>query len=289
MAKKSSLGCGLSELLSGVKLAMESAADKAEIAITGLQHLPLEWLRPGKYQPRQNFAAEPLAELAASMRTQGVLQPLLVREIDKNHYEIIAGERRWRAAQLAGIAEVPVIVKELSDREAMAIALIENVQRENLNTIDVALGIERLIKEFSLTHEGAAEIIGKTRSVVTNLLRILTLPAEVKSLVKNGALEMGHARALLALPAKLQLKIAYEVSNKNLSVRECEKLVKRMTVAKLPTAKKTLDANLADLVRQLSNKLASEVAIINSAKNCGKIVIKYHDLDELNGIIRHIK
>ena len=286
MAKKSSLGCGLSELLSGVKLATEALPTKST-KIPELQHFPLEWLQPGRYQPRQNFASESLAELAASMRTQGVLQPLVVREIEQNRYEIIAGERRWRAAQLAGIAEVPVIVKKLTDREAMAIALIENVQRENLNAIDMALGIERLIKEFSLTHEEAAEIIGKTRSVVTNLLRILTLPHEVKELVKNGELEMGHARALLALPVKLQLKIAHEVSNKRLSVRECEALVKRLLTPRAP--KKAIDANILGLVRELSSKLASEVAIINSAKNSGKIVIKYHDLDELNGIIRHIK
>lgn len=284
MIKKSSLGIGLSELLSDVK-AINTSVD---ISKTALKHLAIDLLKPGKYQPRRNMNKEELTELADSIRTQGIIQPLIVRPLADGNYEIIAGERRWRAAQLAGLHEVPVVTKEIHDKQAIALSLIENIQREDLNAIDVALGLERLINEFSMTHEHAAMAIGKSRTVVTNLLRLLSLTEEIKNMVQQGLLEMGHARALLALDLNKQLLAARIIVAKNLSVRASEALVKKLQIP-ITVTKKAIDSNTKELQKQLATKLAATVNIYHTKKGRGKIVIKYNNLDELEGILSHVR
>ncbi len=286
MARKSSLGMGLNELLSNVKLANQgfpSAKKEAE-----LQQLSIELLRPGKYQPRTAMVSETLEELAHSIRNQGIVQPLVVRSIGGGNYEIIAGERRWRAAQLAGLDRVPVVIRELADQQAVAVALIENIQREDLNVVDMALGIQRLIDEFTMTHDDAATVIGKSRAMVTNLLRLLVLPEEVREMLRLGDLDMGHARTLLTLDRSEQLRIARMVVEKKLSVRSCEQLVQQLKSAKV-RKKVSTDPNITMLQRELADKLATRVALVPDSKGGGRIVIRYHSLDELDGILGHIR
>lgn len=285
MAKKRGLGLGLSELLSDIK-----EIDKGSVGSkNGLRYLPIDKLKPGKYQPRQGMSKESLAELANSIRSQGIIQPIVVRPVKGGNYEIIAGERRWRAAQLAKMDEVPVVTKEMADEQAVAVSLIENIQREELNAIDTALGLQRLINEFSMTHEGAALAVGKSRTAVTNLLRLLELSEEIKKMVQEGMLEMGHARALLTLETTKRTYAANIVVSRNLSVRATEALIKQLQNPKVKSSKKSIDPNTRELQQKLSDKLAAKVNIQHTKKGSGKIVIKYNSLDELDGILKHIK
>lgn len=285
MSKKSSLGLGLSELLSGAKNTSVNLREKNN---SSLKYLAIDLLKPGKYQPRREMNKENLAELASSIKSQGIIQPIIVRPTGKGNYEIIAGERRWRAAQLANLHEVPVVMKELQDRQAIALSLIENIQREDLNAIDAAISLQRLIDEFAITHEEAASTIGKSRTAVTNLLRLLSLPAEIKNMVEQSLLEMGHARALLSLESSKQLFAAKIIINKKLSVRASENLVNRL---KQPQTKvhKAVDPNTKQLQKELAEKLSAKVSIQHTKQGKGKVIINYNSLDELDGILKHIK
>lgn len=285
--KKRGLGKGLDALLSGSAVAI-----KEETAGADLRELPVDLLQPGKYQPRTDMHPETLEELASSIRAQGVVQPIVVRTInDMGHYEIIAGERRWRAAQMAGLHEIPAVVRNVPDEAAIAMALIENIQRENLNPIEEAVALQRLINEFEMTHQDAAGAVGRSRAAVSNLLRLLTLNDDVRKLVEQGDLEMGHARALLALEGESQSQTAREVAAKGYSVRETEHLVRRLntTPAKPKKTPKALDPDIKRLQDELMEKLAARVAFQHSAKGSGKMVIHYNSLDELDGILKHIQ
>ncbi len=297
MTKKPTLGRGLDALLGGAK----AAAAKSALAQTAVEtapkdselcKLPVDVLQPGKYQPRIDMHAESLADLADSIRAQGVVQPIVVRPLpqQKGRYEIIAGERRWRATQLAGLHEIPAVIRDVPDDAAIAMALIENIQREDLNPIEEARALHRLIEEFALTHQEAAEAVGRSRVAVSNLLRLLTLNDDVRKLVEHGDLEMGHARALLALEGEAQSRAAREVVAKGLSVRETEQLVRRLQKgedAPKPQAKE--DPDVARLQQDLSEKLGAKVLFQHGSKGKGKMVIHYNSLDELDGILAHMK
>ncbi len=285
MSKKSSLGIGLSELLSSVKTVNEVVTSKS----SELRSLAIDLLKPGKYQPRRDIDQDTLNELADSIRTQGIIQPLIVRPVGSGKYEIIAGERRWRAAQLANLHEVPVVIRDMADRQVVAVSLIENIQREDLNVIDTAISLQRLIDEFEMTHENAALAIGKSRTSVTNLLRLLSLPEEIKKMVKENLLEMGHARAILTLNSNQQLFAAKIIIDKKLSVRGCENLVKQLQKPPKTIKSSSIDPNIKGLQRDLAHKLAAQVTFFHTKKGKGKIVIKYNNLDELDGILKHIK
>ena len=278
-----------------------SAAAPPPVAATpgtreGLRTLDLDLIQPGRYQPRQDMHAESLQELADSIRAQGLVQPIVVRPLPGGEpsgvirYEIVAGERRWRAAQLAGLEEIPAVVREIPDSAAIAVALIENIQRENLNPLEEAQAVRRLVDEFELTHQQAADAIGRSRTAVTNLLRLLELGPETRQLVESGELEMGHARALLALVnARQQAEVAALVARKGLSVRETEQLVRRLLGQKPPAAKRSLDPDVRRLQDDLAARLGAKVRIQHSAAGRGKLVIDYNSLDELDGILAHIK
>lgn len=275
MAKQKGLGRGLDALFDG---------DSNPNATGGaLQNLKTSVLQPGKYQPRASMDKEPLAELAESIKTRGVMQPILVRQISGGNYEIIAGERRWRAAQVAGLQEVPALIQEVDDDAALAMSLIENIQREDLNPLEEALGIQRLIKEFGMTHQAAGEALGSSRSAISNLLRLLSLPESVQKLMMQGRLDMGHARALLALSSTKQIEAANLVANKKLSVRETEVLVGRMT-STLPS-KKFPDQDVLRLQEEVSAQIGAQVTIKHGKKNTGNVVIHYSDLEQLDGIL----
>ena len=232
-----------------------------------------------------------LQELADSIKAQGVMQPIVVRQLADQQYEIIAGERRWRASQMAGLGEIPVVVKNVSDETAMALALIENIQREDLNPMEEAVGLARLLDEFGMTHQTVAQAVGKSRTTVTNLLRLNNLEPAVKTLLEHGDLDMGHARTLLALENAAQVDAARLVAGKGLSVRETEKLVKKLLAEpKSPTSsEKSLDPNIRDLQDQLSQRLGAQVSIQDGGRGKGKLVIQYNTLDELDGILSHIQ
>ena len=252
--------------------------------------LPVDVIQRGKYQPRLDMHQESLQDLADSISAQGVVQPIVVRAIAAGRYEIIAGERRWRAAQLAGLHEIPAVVREVEDRAAIAIALIENIQRENLNPLEEARALERLIKEFELTHEQAAEAVGRSRAAVSNLLRLLDLEDSVKELVEKGELEMGHARALLALSGGKQREAARQVVSRGLTVRATEGLVKSLQRPATPKpAKAGKDANIQRLEADLSDTLGARVAVLQGRGGKGKLEISYNSLDELDGILAHIR
>jgi ParB family chromosome partitioning protein len=259
----------------------------AEQADAGLKKLPLDRIRPGPFQPRSIFEPESLKELADSIRAQGVIQPIVVRPVGDG-FEIIAGERRWRAAQQAGLDEIPVIVRDVDDEVAVALALIENIQRENLNPLEEAAALKRLVDDFQLTHGEAAEAVGRSRSMVSNLLRLLELSKEVRDMVDARHLEMGHARAILTLSPAQQVQAAREVVRKKLSVRETEALVRRM---QNPPQKKTtrVDPDIQRLQDELAETLCATVKIQHGAKGKGKLVINYNSSDELEGIIGHLK
>lgn len=291
--KKPGLGRGLDALLGGA--ASASPAPTAAEQKDALRSLPVDVLQRGRYQPRQDFEPTALQELADSIKAQGVVQPIVVRPLaaQPGQYEIIAGERRWRATQLAGLHEIPVVVRDVPDQAAMAMALIENIQRENLNPIEEATALQRLIDEFALTHSQAAEAVGRSRAAVTNLLRLLSLSEDAKRLLEKGELEMGHARALLALDLSQQSQAARQVVSRGLSVRETEQLVRKMLKPVEPgftsASKNTLDPDTRQLQEQLSEKLGARVQFQHSAKGKGKLVINYNNLEELDGILEHIK
>ena len=275
MTKQKGLGRGLDALFDG---------DSNPNAIGGaLQNLKTSVLQPGKYQPRTSMDKEPLAELAESIKTRGVMQPILVRQISGGNYEIIAGERRWRAAQVAGLQEVPALIREVDDDAALAMSLIENIQREDLNPLEEALGIQRLIKEFDMTHEAAGKALGSSRSSISNLLRLLSLPASVQKLMMQGRLDMGHARALLALSSTKQIEAANLVANKKLSVRETEVLVGRMSSTL--SSKKFPDQDVLRLQEEVSAQLGAQITIKPGKKNTGNVLIHYSDLEQLDGIL----
>jgi len=247
-------------------------------------------IQRGQYQPRVDMHQESLQDLADSISAQGVVQPIVVRAIAAGRYEIIAGERRWRASQLAGLHEIPAMVREVDDRAAIAIALIENIQREDLNPLEESRALDRLIKEFELTHEQAAEAVGRSRAAVSNLLRLLDLEDSVKELVEQGELEMGHARALLALSGKKQLEAARQVINRGLTVRATEGLVKSLQrPAPAKPAKASKDSNIQRLETDLSDTLGARVAVRQGRGGKGKLEISYNSLDELDGILEHIR
>lgn len=284
--RKRPLNIGLGKMLSKSNVSVNST-----IAGEQLRHIPLDLIQPGQYQPRQDFDQQCLQELADSIQTQGVLQPIVLRQLKPHQYEIIAGERRWRAAQLAGLSNIPAVVKEISDQAALAIGLIENIQREDLNALEEAYALARLIEEFKLTHEEVAKAVGKSRTMVSNLLRLLQLDPQVKTLLERGDLEMGHARALLALTLPQQRAAAKEVVDKQLSVRETESFVKRLLAgATAQTVKKAnkLNPNLAKLQRELSDNLGTKVTFQHRKSGAGKLVIEYTDLDVLDGILTKI-
>lgn len=295
--KKRGLGRDLSALLGSSAKNTTPATEKSAAPQTteGLKKLPVEHMVRGRYQPRTEFNEEQLQELADSISKQGIIQPIIVRSISvdssKPKFEIIAGERRWRAAQLAGMHEVPVVIKKYSDEEAIAVSLIENIQREDLNPIEEATSLDRLIEEFGLTHQEAADAVGRSRAAVSNLLRLLSLEPGVKEMLAHGDIEMGHARALLSLESTLQPSVASLVVKKGLSVRETEAHVRKL-LNPPPKKKKesvTEDLHISDLQNRLSDTLGAKVSCQHSAKGKGKLVIQYNSLDELDGILEHIK
>lgn len=294
--KKRGLGRGLDALLGGAVREQSPRADAsvtahspAEDAREALKNLPVDLIQRGKYQPRTHMDQQSLQELADSIRSQGVIQPIVVRPVGGGGYEIIAGERRWRAAQLAGLQDIPAVVRDVPDQAAIAMALIENIQREDLNALEEAAALQRLIDEFDMTHQAAAEAVGRSRTAVSNLLRLLELDPEVKQHVERGALEMGHARALLALNGAKQREAAQRVLARGLSVRETEQLVRQLLSGKPAAPKKTLDPDVRRLQDDLCERLGARVAIEYSAKGKGKLIIEYGNLEQLEGILEFFK
>jgi ParB family chromosome partitioning protein len=295
VAKKRGLGRGLDALLgasqSSAQSAMQSGTETNNTSGT-LRQMPVEMIKPGKYQPRVDMHTESLEELSDSIRAQGVVQPIVIRPLHgTDKYEIIAGERRWRASQMAGLHEIPVVIRDVSDKAAIAMALIENIQRENLNPIEEAHALQRLIDEFDMTHQEAAEAVGRSRAAVSNLLRLLTLNEDVRRLLEHGDLEMGHARALLALTGDEQSQAAREVAHKGLSVRETEQLVRRIAngANKKNVEKGRIDPDIQRLQQDLADRLGAKVVFQHGAKGNGRMQIHYNNLDELDGILNHIK
>lgn len=281
MVKPKGLGRGLDALLGG-DTPRPAAADAVTL-------LSVAALRPGKFQPRTRMDQEALNTLAASIKTQGVIQPILVRPVGDGNHEIIAGERRWRAARIAGLSQIPVLVRNVPDQQALAVALIENIQREDLNALEEATGIDRLVREFALTHQAVADAIGKSRAAVTNLLRLLELAPPVKALLGEGRIEMGHARALLALPALRQVELANEAAAKGLSVREVEQRVAdALTTRTAGRTRPAMDRDVARLQEDLAQKLATRVQIKARRKGKGSLVIDYGSLDELDRLIQRL-
>ena len=285
-AKKRGLGRGLDALLGGDGDATASGAQEGELRL-----LPIQQIQPGKYQPRRHWDDEALEQLAASIKAQGLIQPVVVRALGKDRYELIAGERRWRAAQRAHLAELPALVKQVSEAAVPAMALIENIQREDLNPLEEAVALSRLIDEFSLTHQHAAEAVGRSRAAVSNLLRLTELPASIKKLLDAGKLEMGHARCLLTLPEATAEALALEAARNLWSVRELEEAARRAQAAphgkaRHPTPR---DPNITTLERELGERLATRVELAQGRGGRGKLVIHYHSNDELEGILGKIR
>ena len=297
MKKKKRLGRGLDALLSKSASEFLDPINLDSKDLDSLKNIPIDLLQRGKYQPRVDIRQDTLQQLAESIRSQGVIQPIVVRPIKNSNglntrYEIIAGERRWRASQMAGKHEVPAIIREIENVDAIAIALIENIQRENLNPLEEAKALSRLIAEFDITHKQAADVVGRSRVAVSNLLRLLDLSDEVKPMVEARQLEMGHARALLSLenPSQ-QLSVARDIIKRGLSVRATEKLIRGLLNHKLKQldTKTQRDSDIKHLEKDISDKLGAKTLIIHTAKGSGKLVIKYNTLDELDGILKHIK
>ena len=285
-AKRRGLGRGLDALLSSnTEIDDAAQSNLTSVDNSELQYLPIEQLQQGKYQPRKDMSAEALDDLSNSIRSQGIIQPIVVRNVDANTYEIIAGERRWRAAQLAGIDKIPCIIKNVEDEAAIAIALIENIQREDLNAMEEAIALERLLTEFELTHQEVANAIGKSRTAVSNLLRLNKLNEDVKTLLEHGDIEMGHARALLALEDDLQSNTARTVVAKDLTVRETEALIKKIQAPEKVIENREKDPDTKSLEQNLSEKFGSQVTIAHNKKGKGKLVISYTNLEELDGIV----
>lgn len=295
MVKKRGLGKSLDALLAyrSEEPHVESRTHHDSTDASATQHekiaqLSISDLKPGKYQPRRDMDPTALENLANSIRSQGIIQPLIVRPVG-NKYEIIAGERRFQAAKLAGLDDVPAIVREIPDNAAIAIALIENIQRENLNPIEEAIALTRLIEEFDMTHLEVAEAVGKSRTSVTNLLRLLALPEAVKTMLEKGLLEMGHARTLITLPESSQREVAEMIVAKGLSVREAENLVRRLALNTPNQSKKPQDPDIVRLQESLTSRLRLRVSIQCNAKGKGKLVIHYRNLNELDHLLNHIQ
>lgn len=298
--KKGGLGRGLDALLGAAAVREGSGTGETrqdDLTVPGrfttetLRSLPVECIERGRYQPRQDLREDTLQELAASIGAQGVVQPVLVRPLGGDRYELIAGERRWRAAQLAGLRAVPAVIREIPDQAAIAVALIENIQREDLNPLEEAAALQRLINEFQLTHQQAADAVGRSRTTITNLLRLLELSEDVRQLVMARKLDMGHARALLPLPSALQREAAHQVLLRGLSVRETEQLAQRLQqsdVAPTPPVK-SIDPDIHLLQNDLSQRLGARVQVRHGASGKGSVVIQYNSLDELDGIIAKMK
>lgn len=285
--KKRGLGKGLDALLGTHKEIQTASRNDGS-----LQMLAVDLIQRGQYQPRQNFDQTALDELADSIRAQGMVQPIVVRPLTgKDSYEIVAGERRWRAAQIAGMQDVPVIIKDVTDQTAMCLALIENIQRQDLNAIEEARALERLINEFEMTHDEIAEAVGRSRSAVTNLLRLLDLHEDVKKMLEVRQIDMGHARALLSLAKIKQVEIAKKIAKQGLSVRATESLVQQLFNKAKPgkVTKTARDPNISKLENDLSERLGTSVAINHQANGRGKLEIRYNSLDELDGLLKHIK
>ena len=300
MNDKKKLGRGLGALLSGGNnqtvasllnpiQSGEGSASKTQARESDLKNIPIDVIQRGKYQPRADMHEETLEELASSIKTQGVMQPIVIRPISSEKYEIIAGERRWRASQIAGLETIPAIIKPVGDEAAIAMSLIENIQRENLNPIEEAMALKRLQDEFELTQQEVANAVGKSRAAVTNLMRLMALHADVQNMLIKGELEMGHARALLSLPEAAQTNTGRQVAKRGLSVRQTESLVRRMSEQSGPTSKKAIDPDIKNLEEKLSETLGAKVLIQHTAKGKGRVVLKYNSLDELEGILSHIK
>lgn len=284
MVKKPGLGRGLDVLLSSAR---KSTPPEDEVV---LLKLPVEQIQPGAYQPRSQMDAQALQELADSIKAQGLVQPVVVRRLNLGGYELIAGERRWRAAQLAGLTTIPAVIRDIPDQAAAAMSLIENIQREDLNSLEEALALRRLVDEFGLTHQQTAEAVGRSRAAVTNLLRLLELSSEVKQLLEQRLLEMGHARALLSISQEeLQIKFAKKVVQRQLSVRETERLVKNLLEGMPPRKAVDVSVDVQRLEQQLAEQLGARVEIRYNKRGRGKMVIEYNSLDELDGILSHIR
>jgi len=282
MAKIKGLGRGLDALL--------GAADEPATGGELLMTLAIDALQPGRYQPRTRMDPDALAELAESIKAQGLMQPILTRPLGAGRYEILAGERRWRAARMAGLASVPVLVRDVADRSALAIALIENLQREDLSPLEEAAAVKRLIEEFAMTHAEAATAVGRSRVAITNALRLLELAPPVQELLREGQLDMGHARALLALPALKQIEIAREAVAKQLSVRQVEALVAGLSRRTAPGTRAATDRDVARLEEELSGRLGTTVKIQTGAKpGRGELVIHYSTLDQLDGLLLKLR
>jgi ParB family chromosome partitioning protein len=287
MAKSRGLGRGLDALLAG-----NDPSPEPTTARDRLTTLRLTTLQPGKYQPRSNMHEEAILELADSIRAQGVIQPILVRPVGQDRYEIIAGERRWRAAQKAGLEEVPVVIRDVADEAALAMALIENIQREDLNAIEEATGLNRLIREFGMTHQMVADAVGRSRAAVSNLLRLLDLPAAVREMLASGALNMGHARAVLGLSADAQLAVAHRASREGWSVRDVERHVARILSGSESAAPRThpKDRDIVRLETDLSDRLGTRVEIsFGKRAGSGRVIISYSSLEELDGLIERFR
>jgi ParB family chromosome partitioning protein len=297
--KKPSLGRGLAELSPLLaQRAGLSQPESAALAGDRLASLPLDLLQRGKYQPRIDMRPESLSDLADSIKSQGIVQPILVRPLprrspgESQRYEIVAGERRWRAAQMAGLTEIPSVIRDVPDEAAVAMALIENIQREDLNPLEEARALTRLIDEFGLTHQAAAEAVGRSRAAVSNLLRLMELADEVKELLEQRRIEMGHARALLGLTARRQqIEVASLVAKKGLSVRETEALVRRIIAPRSVESggAAAVDPDIRRLEAELADKLGAKVSFVHGASGKGKLVVTYNSLDELEGILAHIQ
>jgi ParB family chromosome partitioning protein len=293
MTKKRGLGRSLEALLTKPSSVLDESTppqheNKNEAGPAGerLAYLPLDQIQRGKYQPRRDMNPDSLQELAESIRAQGIIQPIVVRPLSgQNSYEIIAGERRWRASQLAGLSEIPVIIRDIPDEAAIAMALIENIQRESLNPIEEAMALQKLIDEFEMTHQQIAEAVGKSRTSITNSLRLLALNTEVKSLLETGQLEMGHARALLSLPQPQQLETAKMIINQGLSVRQAETLVRHLQSPPEAVRKKSIDPDLKRLQDSLSNRLGVKVNIESHLSGRGKIILHYTNLIEFDRLL----
>jgi ParB family transcriptional regulator, chromosome partitioning protein len=286
--KKPVLGRNLSSMLSQTTLQQVQAGSRDE-----LRHLPLDLIRPGRYQPRSVFDQEKLSELADSIRAQGVVQPVVVRPLEKDEgYELIAGERRWRAAQIAGLERIPAVIRDVPDEVSVAMALIENIQREDLNPLEEATALRRLIDDFQMTHQEAADAVGRSRAAVSNLLRLLELMQEVKDLIDLRLIEMGHARALLSLDDDLQVQAAREVVRKRLSVRDTENLVRRLQQSRKQSGRQTgqrrADPDILRLQNHLGEALGARVRIQHQASGKGKLVISYNSADEFQGILERL-
>ena len=301
MTDKKKLGKGLDALLSrGSTETMASLLGKPKDRTIppqvaekdgDLKNIPVDLIQRGKYQPRTDMHEEALEELASSIRAQGVMQPIVVRPISSDKYEIIAGERRWRATQIAGLDSIPAIIKPVGDEAAIAMSLIENIQRENLNPIEEAMALKRLQDEFELTQQEVADAVGKSRATVTNLMRLIGLTIDVRRMLEHGDLEMGHARALLSLPDIQQSEAARSVVGKGLSVRQTESLVRRLIAeagSNNSTSSKMVDPDIKNLEENLADKLGAKVMIQHTAKGKGRLILKYNSLDELDGILSHI-